>query len=134
MKGWLIVFVSGLVGSAAFFLVRGVQREDPAALMTLGGILVLSLVMVGGALALGTVWFTHHVARTREEREQAQFREDTHESVRVMAALSRAQNTQNQMLLRQARDLQRALPGPGDTIDIDALTFDDAVFSELEED
>lgn len=126
----ILVFIA--LGAGAFFLVRGVQSETPAALMTLGALIALGLIALGGAGVLVVLWFAHRWGDRQARREQEDFSLNAKENLALMQATARVQATQNNMLLRQAREVQKALPAPGDSLDLDALVYDDAVFSELE--
>lgn len=122
------------LGAGAFFLVRGVQSESAAALMTLGAVIALGLLALGGAGVLFVLWVAHRWGDRQARQEQENFTLNAKENLALMQATARVQATQNTMLLRQAREAQKALPAPdGDTLDLDALLVDDAVFSELED-
>lgn len=133
--GWLEILAAlGAMGIAGLlaWLVIGLNNREPGAYMVVGGFITLALILVGGGLVLGIMWFAYLMERGRERREQERWSNNARENLDIMQITARGQAIQNQMLLRQAQSLQRALPAPGDNLDVDALVFEDRVFAELE--
>lgn len=133
-NGIRTILVLVLVGVSVFFLVRGVEHRDPAAYMTLGAIVALALAALGGIGVLIVLWFAHRIQSDRERAEQNRFIANAQENLAMMSSMQRVQNQQNAMLLKQAKEAQRALPAPdGDTLNVGGFVFEDALFDELDE-
>jgi hypothetical protein len=122
-----VLALGGLV-----FLGVGVSRGDPIALVVLGGVIVLGVGLIFVGLTIGIIAFANWTQARIEAREQAQFIANAKQELAFMQATSRVQATQNSMLLKQAREAQRQLPAPGDTVDAPSIEFDEAIFDELE--
>lgn len=109
--------IGGLV-----YLIISARDGDVVSIATLAVLVSVALILLGVGISL--VVLTMHY-----RREQARFAQNAKENLDIMQAMQRVQNLQNTQLLKQARQL----PAPGDILDLDALQFDDAVFSELDE-
>ena len=120
IKGGLALFVVGFF----VYLYTQARRGDAASIAILAVWAALFLVLVGGGIALAFMAMQYKM-------EQSRFKQNVNENLAMMGAVQRVQNQQNAMLLRQAREGQRALLAPGSET-IDALEYDDAVFSELD--
>jgi hypothetical protein len=118
-----------LVATAALFLIQGISEGSAVAYVILGGVIFMLVAGLGAIFVLLVQWISEGREARRDRREQERFRVNAQENLSIMAAMQRVQNAQNTMLLKQA---QRALPGSGDVVDIDALVADDSVFEELE--
>jgi hypothetical protein len=129
VKEFMAVIAVILLGGVIFSLVRGIQAEEPAAFMVVGGLIALALAGLGGAGVLGVMWIASKWESRRARQEQEQFALNAKENLAVMRSMANAQAAQS----RSWQTMQRALPAPGDALDLDALAYDEAVFSELEE-
>lgn len=102
------------------------DRGNTAAAVLLGVIGGAILISLGVLITLAANW-------AAAKREQASFVANARENLAMMQQMQKAQNLQNAMLLKQARETQRMLPGSvEEPTDIDALVFEDGVFEELE--
>lgn len=133
--GWLetlILLSASGIGGLLILLVVGLNKGKPVAFAVVGGLVTLGLILLGGGLVLLIMWFAYLMERGREKREQERWIDNSKENMALMHMTAKAQAQQNQMLLRQGRELARALPSPDDALDVDALVFDNAIFDELE--
>ena len=126
-----IILLLALVAAGLFFLHRGLQNGDDLAV----AIAAIASVIIIQAITLGAVSIMRHMDaeddRQRFMEEQSRFRDNLAENATLMASLQKSQNAQNAMLLKQAREAQRALPAPeNDVIDV-GLQFPDDFYSEL---
>jgi hypothetical protein len=117
----LTLFIIGLL----IWLIATARQGDPMAIAVLAVVASVILILVGWGFST----LTNAISA---RREQQNFVANARENLAIMNAMQRVQNQQNAMLLKQARDTQKALPA-GDLVDIDALVMDDTVFDELEE-
>lgn len=126
----LMLMALALVG---YLLYRGIEAGNTIAIVVTTGVVVLSLIAIGVGLTL----FILNTASRREERrsltEQSRWQDNAIENLQIMGSMQKVQNQQNAMLLKQAREAQRALPAPeGDVIE--GFVFDPAMFDELDVD
>jgi hypothetical protein len=99
------------------------RQGDRASIAILAVLAAVVLILLGVGIAVLFQWMA-------ARREETAFIQNAKENMAIMASMQRVQNAQNVGLLRQAREMQRALPAPeGETID--GLEYDDAVFAEL---
>lgn len=132
LGGVAMLLVIG-AGVGMYFLVVGLGDGAPAAYLALGGLAVIILAGLGSIATLFVLWLGSKFVRGREEMEQRRFVDNSKENMDIVISTQRAQNLQNQMLLRQARDTAKLLPsGNGDAVDADFLRIDDSVFDELD--
>jgi Flp pilus assembly protein TadB len=115
-----------------FFLARGLAERSSTAYLVLGGLVTLGILVIGVILTVGIISFAYWMQGRSEAKEQARFIANTKENLALMQMTAKAQAAQNNMLLRQAREAQKQLPAPGDTVDMPHIEFDDAIFDELE--
>jgi hypothetical protein len=134
---WGILFLVGF----GYLLWRGISERSAVAYMVLGGIIFAAIAGVGAVAVLIIQAISERREAARERREAVRFRENARENLaylQMQAKLQQAQAqvhvTQQKALLEENRSLRRALPGPnGQVVDIDALTYDDDIFDDLEE-
>jgi hypothetical protein len=113
-----------------FFLARGLAERSSTAYLVLGGLVTLGILVVGVALTVGIISFAYWMQSRSEATEQARFIANTKENLALMQMTAKTQATQNDMLLRQAREAQRQLPAPGG--DAPSIIYDEGIFDELE--
>lgn len=121
IKGFLILFWLGFLT----WLYLSARKGEVASIAILVVLVAIGLILLGVAITLA-------VLNMHYRREQARFAQNLQENLAIMSQMQQVQNQQNALLLRQAREAQKALPA-GDTFDADALLVDDSVFEELEE-
>ena len=93
-----------------------------AAAIVLGAVAAIVLILTGFGLS-ALAGYLH------AKREQANFTANARENLTIMAAMQKVQNQQNAQLMRQIRQTPALPAGP---LDIDALTFDEGIFSQLD--
>ena len=121
-----------ILAGLGMLLARGISERSPVAYVVLGGIVFMVMAGMGAVFVLFVQWISDRRAERTARIEQDRFQANAKENLALMQATARVQATQNSMLLRQAREAQRALPAPdGDIIDIDALVADDSIFDDL---
>ena len=136
----MLLILAGMV-AGSYFLARGLQDRSPGAFLVLGGLLPLGLGLLFVVLTLTILWFAHWMSERRDRIEAERFRMNVVENQGVLEAGFKAQGqaiktqaAMNAMLLRQARETQRMLPSPeGDAMDAPHISFDEAIFSELDD-
>ncbi len=121
IKGFLVLFLLGFLT----WLYLSARKGDTASIAILAVLAAIVLILLGVGITLA-------VLNMHYRREQARFAQNLQENLAIMSKMQQVQNQQNSMLLKQAREAQKALPA-GDAFDIDALLMDDSVFEELEE-
>jgi len=121
IKGFLVLFVMAVLT----WLFISARKGDTISIAILAVLAAIVLILVGVGITLAAL-------NVQSRREQARFAQNMHENLAIMSTLQRVQNQQNAMLLKQARETQKAFPA-GDVFDVDALLVDDSVFGELEE-
>ena len=117
----ITLFIIGLL----IWLIAMARQGDRAAIAVLAVLGSVILILVGWG-------FSTLTNAINARREQQNFMANVRENLAIMNAMQRVQNQQNAMLLKQAKETQKALPA-GDVWDVDALAMDDSVFEELEE-
>jgi hypothetical protein len=129
-RAWLapgVIFSLAIVGGMVW-LVGQARQGDVASIAVLAVLASVLLILVGWGFSTLTNAMN---ART----EQRHFMNNVRENLAIMGAMQKVQNQQNTMLLKQAKEQQRQLPVPeGDVIDMDSLTWDEDVFSDLDND
>jgi hypothetical protein len=116
----ITLFIIGLL----IWLIAMARQGDRAAIAVLAVLGAVILILVGWG-------FSTLTNAINARREQQNFMANVRENLAIMNAMQRVQNQQNAMLLKQAKETQKALPS-GDVWDVDALAMDDSVFEELE--
>lgn len=117
-----LAFVGGMV-----WLVTQARQGDVASIAVLAVMASVLLILVGWG-------FSTLTNAMNARQEQRHFMNNVRENMAIMGAMQKVQNQQNSLLLKQAREAQRQLPAPeGDVIDMDSLTWDEEVFSNLDE-
>lgn len=127
----VIMLVLVAVGAGVFFLVRGLMNESPAAFAIGGGLATLALFLLGTVWLLAVQAIGRKHERNREQAAQENFVLNAKENLAIMQATAKVQGTQNQMLLRQARDTTKMLSAPVDEVDGE-LSFDESVFADMD--
>jgi len=112
------------------FLARGLAERSSTAYLVLGGLVTLGILVIGVALTVGIISFAYWMQGRSEAKEQARFIANTRENLALMQMTAKTQATQNNMLLKQAREAQRQLPAPAEGVP--SIEFDEAIFDELE--
>lgn len=125
----LLVIAAGV---GVYFLVIGLGNDDPSAYLILGGLATITLGALGSLTTLAVLWIGNKFVRSREETERQRSVDNSKENMDIVISTQRAQNLQNQMLLRQARDTTKMLPGSDDVVEADFLQIDDDIFAELD--
>ncbi|MEE9365474.1 MAG: hypothetical protein V3W44_02210 [Dehalococcoidales bacterium] len=129
----VIMLVLVAIGFAVYFLIRGLMNEAPVAYAIAGGLATLTLFLLGTVWLLAVQSVGRRHERGREQATQETFILNTKENLAIMQATAKVQGTQNQTLLRQARDTTKMLPGNDDVVvEADFLQIDDDIFAELE--
>jgi hypothetical protein len=119
------------IGFGAFFLVRGLADESPAAFAIVGGMATLALFLLGTIWLLVVQGIGRKHERNREAATQESFILNAKENLLIMQQTARAQGIQNATLLKQQAAQQRLLPPGGNTTDGE-LSFDESVFADME--
>ena len=115
----VLLLTLGLLAGLVWLTAAG----NIAAAITLGAVSALILIAIGFSLYTLTGHLHAH-------REQLNFAANAKENLAIIAAMQHVQNQQNSQLLRQ---LRQAPALAANTLDLDAaLTFDEAIFSELD--
>lgn len=127
----VIMLVLVAVGAGVFFLVRGLMNESPAAFAIGGGLATLAFFLLGTVWLLAVQAIGRKHERGREQATQETFILNAKENLAIMQATAKVQGTQNQMLLRQARDTTKMLSAPADEVDGE-LSFDESVFADMD--
>jgi len=127
-----IVTLLGLVLLLAggYALYAGVAAGNTLAIVAVTALVVLVLLGTGAGGVLFVLNSAGKAEEKRARREQEVFVLNAQENMAIMHATAKTQATQNTMLLRQARENQRALPAPEVTADL-GFQFDEANFLEL---
>ena len=126
--GFLVILALLISG---YFLVAGLMDGMSVAYVVLGGLVFLLVAGMGGLFVLVVQWMGEAREARRDRREQERFRDNTKENLAILQMTARAQGTQNVMLLRQAREMQRSLPAPADVARDAMIEFDPALFDEM---
>jgi hypothetical protein len=132
--------ILGLIGFG-YLLWRGISERSAVAYIVMGGTIFVIVAGIGAASVLIVQAINDRKEEARERREAQRFRENAKENLaylQMQANLQRAQAqvqvTQQKALLEENRSLRRSLPGPnGQVFDVDALTYDDGIFDDLED-
>jgi uncharacterized oligopeptide transporter (OPT) family protein len=134
---WVIL---GLIGFG-YLLWHGISERNAIAYMVAGATVFAIIFGLGMLATLIIEAIGERREAARERREAQRFRDNVKENLayfQMQAKLQQAQAqvnvTQQKALLEENRSLRRSLPGPnGQVVDIDALTYDDDIFDDLEE-
>jgi sulfite exporter TauE/SafE len=121
IKGILVLCLLGFL----LWLYISASKGDTGSIAVLAVFAAVFLILLGVGITLA-------VLSVHYRREQMRFNQNVGENLAIMSKMQQIQNQQNAMLLKQAREVHKALPA-GNALDIDALVVDDSVFSELEE-
>ncbi len=121
-----VVLIPILAGVLIWLAVLASQG-NVTAIVFLAVLAAVFLVCLGVVITLLASW-------AAAKREQTAFVTNARENLAIIGAVQQVQNQQNAMLLRQAREMQRALPRPADDgQSVDALLMDTSVFDGLGE-
>ena len=113
------------VGVAGFFLISGVAAGDLVAVVLATVLAVLGLLATGAGAVLFVMGRVVKAESDRSVLEQSRWQDNTAENLQIMGAMQTVQNRQNSMLLKQARESQRALPPPEAPADLGFQFSDD---------
>ena len=117
------------VAIAGYFLVAGVAAGELVAVVAATVVVVLGLLATGAGGVLVVLNCAGKAEEKRARRDQEVFVLNAQENLAIMHATAKTQATQNSMLLKQAREAQRALPAP-EVTDL-GFEFEESSFLEL---
>jgi uncharacterized protein HemX len=106
----LISFVLGSLALSVGALIWYTSQGSVAAAMTLGGLIALVLVTVGFGMSQLSEWLN-------QRRNQQNFVANAQENMAIMANTQKVLNSQNQQLLRQAREVAKLPSGEDEVFD-----------------
>jgi uncharacterized protein HemX len=107
----LISFVLGSLALSVGALIWYTSQGSVAAAMTLGGLIALVLVTVGFGMSQLSEWLN-------QRRNQQNFVANAQENMAIMANTQKVLNSQNQQLLRQAREVAKLPSGEDEVFDV----------------
>ena len=135
LPGFLILL---LIGAGLIILAIEAKDGDRAAIAILAVLASVALILLGVAIALFVSAQVHQHAERRASIEQERFRDNTKENLAFMESQARAQLAQARAqgeqwkVMRHEMDARYRLPAPEDNGG--GFVFDEALFSELDED
>ena len=129
--GLYLVAALAALAVAGYFLARGVAAGELVAVVAATVLAVLGLLATGAGAVLFVMGRVVKAEADRSVLEQSRWQDNTAENLQIMGAMQTVQNRHNSMLVKQAREAQRALPAaPAVTADL-GFEFDEASFLEL---